>query len=83
MPIQIDKIIRLAPQGLTGAAGPTTTAALIAALAAGPPNNAQKLALATALGFPIYASRLLANAGLVTGTPFFNSTTYLYDVTSA
>lgn len=61
-----------------------TTAAILSAFAAEPPSNAQKQALAEALGYDVYATVELANAGIgVIGRVFFNSTTYEYDSTTA
>lgn len=78
-----NKILSVGKQGPAGAAGPSNTAAILAALAANPLTNAEKATMAAALGFPVYATLALANAGLAAiGRVFWNSSNHRYEVTS-
>ena len=74
------------PQGIQGVPGSdanVTTATMVAAFLANAPSNADKQALAVAFGYQLFATRELANADLAPGTPYFNTTSFTYDVTTA
>ena len=72
------------PQGNPGSDAAVTTANLLAALATAPLSNAEKATYAAAIGFPVYATKAFANAGLAEiGRPYWNSTLHRYEITDA